>query len=742
MDSDCGMRIAWHCDTMTGQCEQRCTGDSICPQETICENNLCVPSQCDSSADCTMIMNPMCVGAAMGHGRCVEVVPCDAMGGCPQNMICNPMTNNCEMLPGCVSDRDCMNNAYCENHFCQPSQACTMAMPACPMNTDCVGGVCVPFVCRGDADCTVSGQRCIAGSCQTPPPTTAVTAVRIITPAGVVRPTTTYQFVAVALDQAGRVVPGVTFTWNSSMTAVATIDAAGLATGGAMEGTTTITASIMNGTMTITSPGVILRNIGPLASQSQLRVTVQDLSSGAAVPNATVIAHISPGMTTTMITDATGVVTFQANATMPFDVTAVEPNHDFVTILGVSSHDVLIQLPPVSKPSIAGGMKGTVDFSGVHEMGALSISLNGSSIASPLVAFDPASIFGGDLFDISVPGVGNVPVPAATTLSVAFGGANIPLKDMFYTRATTGLRAAYSFAGRLDLGLLMGGGGGGGNLIGRILPYLQRFDHGVKPVVDVIALPTVVDAMDINGNGNTTERVPDYNNFPAVSLAPDTQQSLRYYLQVAHLPSVSGGNANALIVIGGVILPGVGFVPLGLDGQQDTMGSGIVDAFTTKIAPPHGGLEVGRYAVLATAVRLTAAALPGPGSARLFTSDRLPQSVDLSDGWVDSPTSASYDAMTRSMTLPPIANVAYYRAAFISADGTWHVFMPADASAHRVPDLPPMAGMDRTLNATVSVDAIQLEPNADRGTIFDLATGGVQALDKITKGFARAIVRP
>src|SRR5262249_10993071 len=157
-----------------------------------------------------------------------------------------------------------------------------------------------------------------------------------------------------------------------------------------------------------------------------------------------------------------------------------------------------------------------------------------------------------------------------------------------------------------------------------------------------------------------------------------------------------------------------------------------------------GGLEVGRYAVLATAVRLAPAALPGPGSARLYTSASLPQSVDLSDGWVDSPTSATYNDMMRTMTLPPIANVTYYRVAFIGAGGTWNVYMPADATvqgSHMIPAAP-MGLIDRTVNATVSVDALQLEANTTAASIFDISAGGVQSLDKLTKGFARAIVRP
>jgi len=51
-----------------------------------------------------------------------------------------------------------------------------------------------------------------------------------------------------------------------------------------------------------------------------------------------------------------------------------------------------------------------------------------------------------------------------------------------------------------------------------------------------------------------------------------------------------------------------------------------------------------------------------------------------------------------------------------------------------------MGLIDRTLSATVSVDAIQLKPNVMPSDLFDVATGGASALDHATKCFARAIV--
>jgi len=53
----------------------------------------------------------------------------------------------------------------------------------------------------------------------------------------------TSQFVAVAVDQSGRVVNGITISWNSSNAAVASVNASGMATARA-NGQATIGASV------------------------------------------------------------------------------------------------------------------------------------------------------------------------------------------------------------------------------------------------------------------------------------------------------------------------------------------------------------------------------------------------------------------------------------------------------------------------------------------------------------------
>ena len=54
------------------------------------------------------------------------------------------------------------------------------------------------------------------------------------------------------------------------------------------------------------------------------------------------------------------------------------------------------------------------------------------------------------------------------------------------------------------------------------------------------------------------------------------------------------------------------------------------------------------------------------GSARLLVASRLPEDVDMTDGWLDSPVDAPWSSMMREVTLPVIANADMYRIAFAS----------------------------------------------------------------------------
>ncbi len=742
-DADCGQPAqAWRCDTGSGECTRRCLGDGTCPAGLICESNLCEPQECEETVDCPG-PNQRCEDGGQ-HGRCVSFTPCTPGGGqCPENFEC--VVDACQELPNCLGDRACAPDEYCEDDHCQPTSTCGPNTP-CATGLDCIGGRCVPSLCRGPADCTVSGEVCIAGACQVPPGTDLVIQVVIITPAGVVRPTETYPFVALALDPSGNAIAGVQFNWNSTAPAVASIDGDGLATGGGQAGVTQITASVTGASGAITSAPVSLRNLGALVA-GDVRVSAVTAASGAAV-NGAIVELAGDFGVRTAATDATGVAVFAAlDPSAPFSVTVASEAHDYVSLLGVVGRDLVVPLPSLTRTDRVGGVRGTVDFSLVQTQGALSVSLSGTSLESPIFGNDPSALLGGEVFTVSIqiPGAGNtdIPLPAGMTLRAEFMGFPLDLKNTFYARARAGQRAVWSIAGRADLASLgLGGGGGISNPVGALLPALQRFEHGLRPSVSVLPLPTIADTADINGNGDTTELVPDYGAFPNVSNRPGVSQNLRYVLEpgMSRLPLVTGGNANTILLVSGTLLPGVGFVPLGFDGLQDDAGNGFVPAFSSRMAPAHGGLEVGEYAILVAAFRLEGTAVPGPGSARLIVAPALPASFDVSDGFLDSPLGSVFSASARELSGSRLASGDLVSLSFKSPVGGWHVYGAPTGGTLALPELPSGA-TNRLEDAEAEVTVLDLAPGADTSSLFGASAGGTLGIDRATRGYAKSAVQ-
>lgn len=714
MDDQCGDPTTNTCETSTGICRQRCFDDSTCAFGFICESLVCLPADCSVDSECANMQE--CLGNDVGHGRCTDVTACTMDSECPDNFTCNNMT--CVELPGCLGDRDCPAGDYCEDRHCQPAEACMAG--ACPAGQDCVDDRCVPGVCRGAADCPNRGEVCVAGECLAAVSPATVTQIRILTPAGTTRYGGTYGFTAVALDGNNAIVPGISFDWSSTDQAIATIDVGGLATALNQPGSTGVIASVDTGAMSIASSSVALTVQAPTR---RFLMTVTAAQSGTPLSGVTVTCNAE-----TVVTDAAGLANFDPSS--PKTCTAFSANHDYMTVVGLTGTEAQFKLQPLSRSNRATGYTGTVDTAFITS--PVRLSFSGGSFASPLVSFAPANILGGDVFNFEVPIVGTVAFPSGATASAEIMGFPLDLKSTFYARTEAGTRRAWTFAGGAELNDL---GLNNGALLSNILPLLQTFVHGGSDGLDpLIALPFVVDSGDIDGDADITEMLPDYNAFAAKTIAPTQAQRLRYVVEgtSAALPT----NANSVILVSGIILPTVGFVPLGLDGLSEPTGP--IGRFTTAMAPAYAGLEAGEYAVLAAAVNIVPDELPEVASARLFISPTLPREVDLGAGWLAFPN-ATFDGGQRALNVPATAGADVWHAQFTGANGGWSVFAPS-SSADLVLPAVPMGMDDRSQAGSIDLEAVDLSAGATLDSLFGLGTGALD-FDRNTTGFSQQRVR-
>lgn len=724
--ADCGNAVLYTCEA--GECLQNCLGDTNCAEHFICEErsgaaSVCVPAACRSNPDCGG-SGQECYG--LPHGRCRPITQCSESTPCPSGFFCNA-SDICEELPTCRRDGDCAGPAYCQDGRCQPSASC--GSMSCGEGLECVNEVCVPFVCRTSDDCE-SDEVCVSGACGPAPSAALVTEVRILSPGAVLSPGTTARMFAVALDSAGRPVPGVTLEWQSGVAAVATVDPHGLVTGGDTAGTSSVTARLNNGSQDVVSSPVSVTNVGP--APKGRRVTVVNARTGAPIEGATVVLEPSAGPAQSASTDAQGVV-LAGNVAPLARLSVFHADFDWLTVVGVSGPDLYLRLTPASRSDRAGGVKGAVDLSAITGTKPFEIGLSGGSFAGPLSRFQPGQLFGGSIFNVDLR-LTTVALPSGATVRGAVSGFPITVKGEYQALTTAGPRFGWCFGGKVelaDLGISLTGGGTGG-FLPNLLNLFPQFASGVRGPAVTLSLPTVVDGADVDGDGDTQELVPDFANFTTVDHRPDAPQSLRYrYRAEASLPS----SFDSVILVSGVIVPGAGFLPLGIDGM--TSQAGVVSSLATALSPARGGTEGSVYAVLALGVNL-ASGLPTITSAQLHLAERLPAEVDGSAGWLELATGA-WDEGTRTVTSSVPAGADAWRARFQHDEGLWEVWA---AGAVETLQLPAAVGTDRSQDAGLMLEAVDLAGSGELEALFDaqVATDELH-LDRQTRRFSQNPLR-
>ncbi len=706
-----------------GRCRDGCLGPGTCFRGGVCIDGACMPPECEQDADCGQA-DRICEG-----GVCVQVTLCEDDGDCGPDERCTE--GICVPLPRCGGDRGCAPNEICDDGVCRERPGCE-SREDCADAEDCVAGRCVPFVCRGDEQCP-EGQVCSAGACEAPV-VLDVARVIILTRPHVLVPGQQLQLSAMALDSAGDVVVTPGFVWETSAAGVADVGpASGLVTAGEELGEVEILAGVESEDVGLVRSAPLVLQV--IAEQPPEGVRVRVIAAATGAPVADAAVRLGEEVSTT---DASGVTTL-VGAADGTPLSVFHADYDYVTLVGSQQADVQIPLTLRSNPSRAAGFTGRIDFDRVSSEGGVEVGLAGASLAGGVTRLRLATLIG-DIFQSRVEAFGfgvDVPLPGGVTLA-----ADIPVigqtevKDTYYVTAEPGLNLAWGFAGRIDIGELMGMFRGGGMDVGQalttLLPYFERFEHGLRSAPDLATLPLVVDVDDVDGDGDVEELLPDYDRFPGRNLKPDHTQTLRLGVDVPPMPANLGPGTPATLLFAGVDVEGVGFVPLGVSSATEA------ERVPMKMAPPYGGLEVGRYAVLAVSTSFTSA-LPEDVSVLVARYADLPQDVSFEREFLPLPAESRWDPVTRTLGAAAVEGASFHRTDFAGPSGRWSVWLTPGAPAELQLPFPPQGFGDLAANASVHQEAVRLQDGVELEALLGAGgPGDLGDVDLYATGFSRA----
>lgn len=732
-NDDCGGSRATGC--IDNACVFFCDSSATCADGEACIDGFCQPPLCESDDDCGR--REVC-----NEGVCERFEGCEDDFDCPDGQFCDPR-GNCRTPEGCVSDLECGDGEICEAGSCITAAECT-GDGDCADTDTCIAGLCVPDLCRGDVDCE-DGQVCDAGVCIDVPDTTVETVI-ILTVPPVVSPGDSVAFTAVALDTDGQVVPGITFDFSSSDAGVGTFAEATFEAGDEA-GETEVTATPFGESVPVSEP-VVVTNVGP--EPETLQFVVINRETGAPVEGALVFADDEAAGET----GASGSYEADTEATL---WTFVSPGYNYLSVTAEvieasPSNSIVIELAEATGSGDAAGFTGELDFSGVTTSGDASIGLAGAAIGGSLVDLDLQRLLG-DSFntDVSVPGLGGgeFPLPGGLVAVVDFFGIG-PIKGEYYARNRGGFTFAWALGGKVDVfslvGLFTGGGGADfGTILATVLPLFEGFDHDLEART-LDAVPLVPDSDDIDGDGNTTELIADYDSFPTVDMRPDVPQAYRTEVRFPEVPVINGEPAPVILLVGGVIVEGVGFVPTGISAAEGGTAD-VPDPVVLRMAPSHSGLGIGDFAVIALTFGTDGAGV-GPGGLQLpsdlagtlFSGDRLPELIDFGTvGFPEFADGGVWDADSRSFGgASAVGDMG--RITIVGSSNSWEVYATGTDAEFTLPVLSSDVE-DPSAGGFARIEGIDLASGVDVGEIFGIGGANLATLDRDALGFSRTELR-
>lgn len=718
-----------------GECHACCPGVA-CAGGNCCADFTC--QECCGDGDCSGA-TPVC-----GVDRRCHEAPCRAIGETCQDDCCGGSfcctDGKCH---ACCQDSDCPEagmvctaGGTCEKPCIQadgycgadPANCCgglacdlfdTKCRARCALDLDCIqrtdvphaadllcrqDGVCDFVHCELDSQCS-GGRVCERGDCLSPAGCAEISSCRIWPQWVVFMPGYKVQLVAGAFRDDGSYAAGVPVDWSSAAPASADVGADGLLTGGATASGAVELTGTVRGCNTKCHAWAI--NLGSPPTVGT-RAAALDEETGKPLQGA--FFRIDDLPPTRMDGSGSWVYDRYLDEQHPGDVTVADPAYEFVTVAGATWRDLVIPLRRLQQPDQAGGVAGRFDFDRIRcpaghpcemSLGLAGFSRPGSALdLRPDFfwedVFAARFMFDDHSYDLRLPGgwvwrngaemyQGRYTVRAFPENRVFFGlGGKIDVSE-FRTKLFPFLQAA---DGQDSLGLVY-----------RML-NLAAQRGGLAPNQLISEMPLAVDRSDVDGDGDRTEMLPDYQNFFALDLPLRVPQGHTLRVTVPQFP----GNAyDSVLLLAGIHTPAGGFVPLGLAAGFDS---------DDPVHDAPDGLLPGPVEVRVSEV---AGRMPAAGASRMLValawksgdpSHRAGQVVALDDFDGElaldaflAPPQGSFSAAERSISIASVpAGAGVAVGWFEDAEGRpWRVFAELPRTTIALPPSP--TGTDRAASA-------------------------------------------
>ena len=335
-------------------------------------------------------------------------------------------------------------------------------------------------------------------------------------------------------------------------------------------------------------------------------------------------------------------------------------------------------------------VRGAQNFDLTPSFGDTKVALSGVALGNSLLDLNFDLILGPEVVrDLGVL-ADDVSVPSGVTLE--FNGE--ALVDSYVATAPAGDRLVWTVGGRVTLTAILpdilgqiGGDLQIGPIIALVLPFFDDFYSGVAPPL----------TMDPEG----TFPVRD----PELTLRVPTQR--RTEVAMPTLPELPRGWTDTAIVLGGVLVPGQGFVPTGISGGADATDGEVADGaidgdldepgvqpLPLSMAPMHGPIlsSGSRYMVAAVALMLDDGFDGAPASAtsgviRTYEAgSALPSDVTFEqDAFLPFALDAAWSEEERTLSLGD-GSADLYRVVFEGERARrWVVYAPSGTTSLTLP---------------------------------------------------------